>query len=412
MKKQIILFFLFPIQLPFIGLFFIISPLIFLYCVARYLIKKKLNLQPTILFSPLALPRNYLTAKGVISQSFVADVLVYNKNKTFEDQAWGFSLEKHPILKIFLFLTDFLPVFVYVLIKYDIFEFSFWGGPLIYSKLRKIELLLFKIFFKKTVVYGYGSDALLLSEIKGKSKYNAAMDFKIDQALLNHEKIIKANIKRTQKFAHAMLACNDLIGLGKRAIMVPTAIDLKQWQPTHFKHEKKIYLLHSTNHRIYKGTRFILKAVSELKKEGLPIELILVEGKSFKECVQLYKKADIFIPNVITGWSGLSQIEGMAMGKPVISYIKPEIAKFHNYYARSCPIINANPDNLKEAIIKLVKNPEFRKKVGQKGLEYASRYHSLEFTGKLRVAIYEKIWRGEPINQKIFEKLLEKRGII
>lgn len=410
--RVIILILILPFQLLSIAIFLLILPLLIIYCWTRFFIKKILYLQPRVLFSPLAIPRNYLTAQAVKTQGWQADVLVYNSMSVFDSMNNGFNLLKHPFLRKIFILTDFVPIFIYAVIKYDIFEFSFHGGLFIYSKLRRIELILLKILAKKIVVYGYGSDCLLFSEIKKSSKYNAGMDIEIDQKILNREKIIRQNIKIVQKYADAILPSNDQINLGKRAIMVPTAINLSNWHYAAPVKRKKVLLLHSTNQGIYKGTRFILKAIDELKKEKLPIELLFIEGKTINECYHLYKKADIFISNVIAGWSGLSQLEGMAMGRPVISYVKPEIAKFHHYYAKNCPIVSANPDNLKQVIRKLVDDFELRKKLVQQGLEYVNKYHSLEFTGKLRVVIYKKIWRGEKINQKIFEKELQKRNIL
>lgn len=224
--KSVFLFVIFPLQLPAILIFFLGLPLLIVVCWSKFHLKKIFHLQPVVLFSPLALPRNYLTAKAVRTQGWQADVLAYSSNKKFSSLRFGFLLDDHVILKIFMVLTDFLPIFVYCVIKYDIFEFSFWGGPLIYSKLRRLELFLLRILSKKIVVYGYGSDCLLLSEVKKTGKYNAAMDFEINQELLNKEEIIRQNIKRVQKYVHVILACNDLIHLGKKAIMVPTAIAL------------------------------------------------------------------------------------------------------------------------------------------------------------------------------------------
>ncbi len=58
------------------------------------------------------------------------------------------------------------------------------------------------------------------------------------------------------------------------------------------------------------------------------------------------------------------------------------------------------------------KNPKLREELGQRGREYALKFHSLEFVGALRAIIYESIWSGKKINQKIFEKEVKKRKLI
>ena len=132
-----------------------------------------------------------------------------------------------------------------------------------------------------------------------------------------------------------------------------------------------------------------------------------------EECKKMYPKADIFVPDVISGWHGFTAIEAMATGRPVITYLRPDIMAFHAYYAKgNIPAISANPDTLARAITKLVKDSKLREELGRKGREYALKFHSLEFVGALREIIYEYIWNNKKINQKIFEREVRNRKLI
>jgi len=192
---------------------------------------------------------------------------------------------------------------------------------------------------------------------------------------------------------------------------LPLATDLSIWNYYPTPKHKTIVIAHSTNHRSHKGTRFILDCFDRLK-DKLPIKMMLIERKPMEECKKLYPQADIFIPDVISGWHGFTAIEAMATGRPVITYLRPDIWKFHWYYAKNHPAISANPDTLARAITKLVNDSKLRGELGIRGREYALKYHSLEFVGALRAIIYEYIWDNKPINQKIFEKEVPKRGLI
>jgi hypothetical protein len=226
------------------------------------------------------------------------------------------------------------------------------------------------------------------------------------------EKIIRQNVWRAQKYADCLIAAGDLIHLGRKAIMLPLATDISFWQNLPPVKHNKIVIAHSTNHRSHKGTRFILDIVQKLQKK-LPIRLLLIEKKTIRECQKIYPQGDIFVPDVITGWHGFTAIEAMAIGRPVITYLRPDIMKFHAYYAQGkIPAISANPETLAKAITRLVKNPQLRKELGERGRSYAEKFHSLEFGGRLRNIIYQFIWDKRPINQKIFIREAKKRGLI
>ena len=395
-------------------IFIVFLPLFIIYGWTRLAFKKILKQKPRILISPLALPLPLFAVRAIRTQGFKADNFALNCPAFFRKIAFGLILADHRLLRIGAFLTDYLIIFVWSLLRYDLFEFPFSGGILANSHLRKAEYFLLKLCAKKIAVYGYGSDCKILSEIRKQGfKYNNAMD-RAEETESYSEKTISENLQRAQKYAGVLIAGGDLTHFGEKGIMLPLAADLSLWRPAKKpkSKDKKIVIIHSTNHRSHKGTRFILEIVAKLEKK-LPIKLLLIEKKTIAECQKLYPQGDIFIPDVITGWHGFTAIEAMAIGKPVITYLRADIMKHHAYYAQgNIPAISANPDNLAQAITRLVKNPKLREKLGQRGRQYTLKFHSLEFVGCLRSILYEYIWKGKKINQRIFEKEVKKRKLI
>lgn len=393
-------------------IFFIFLPFLIFYSWLRFGIKKIFHLSPSVIVSPMGEPLPFNNVKALRAAGYKADNVAFTCPSYWRSISFGLILEDNFPLRILIYLTDYIFLFYWAVLKYDIFEFAFIGGILKNSHLRKIEPPLLKILAKKIFVYGYGADCKILSDIRKMGfKYNNAMD-RTEKTESQPEKIIRENVERAQKYADVLIAGGDLIHLGKKAIFLPIPADLSLWSFRPPKNHKKIVLLHSTNHRNQKGTRFILKIVDKLKKQ-LPIKLALLERKTLKECQQLYPLGDIFITDVIYGWHGYTAIEGMAIGRPVMSYLRPDIIKFHSYYAKGrIPVISATPDNLAREIERLVKNKKLREELGQKGREYALKFHSLEFVGALRKILYEYVWAGKKINQKIFEREVKKRGLI
>ena len=390
----------------------IFLPLVIIYSWGRFALKKIFKQKPVILFSFVGSPLAYFAVRALRTAGYEADNIAYDCPKYFRMVSFGLILADHPYLRRFLFIFDYLPLFYYALTKYDHFEFPFYGGILMHSNLRKAEYIFLKLCAKKITVYGHGSDCKVLSDVrKAGYKYNNAMD-RDEKTESWSEKVIIDNVARAKKYADILVAGGDLIHFGKKGIMIPLATDLKLWPFQPVKKHRKVIIVHSTNHRSHKGTRFILDIVAKLEKK-LPLGMMLIEKKTMKDCQKLYPKADIFIPDVITGWHGFTAIEAMLTGRPVITYLRPDIAKFHAYYALdNIPAISANPDNLAKVITKLVNDPKLRLELGLKGREYAQKFHSLAMGGKLRSIIYEYIWSGKKINQKVFEREVKKRGLI
>lgn len=390
---------------------FILLPMLIVFCWLRFGYKKNFKKQYTVLFSPISIPMSFLTAKSVQTQGVTADVISYDIEPVFNEMKFGYCLKNNLAFFYLMLFLDYVPVFIWGLIKYDIFEFPFSGGLLYASKIRRLELILLRLCAKKIVVYCYGSDAYLPSEIRKLGKYNTLMDTR-DIVFEKSEEYIQANIQRVQKYAHILIAGADIIWLGKKAIMLPIAFDISKWSYLPPERKATITLLHSANHRYFKGTRFIIKAYEDLKKAGYPVKLLLVEGVTIEECYRLYRKGDIFIPDVITGWYGSTQIEAMSLCRPVISYTKDQILTYHNYYAKNCPIVSASPQNLKKVIIKLINDFDLCQKLGREGREYVEKYHSFEFIGQLRRIIYKEIWHNRHLSQKRFEKIIKNENII
>ncbi len=397
------------------GLFFLFYPLLVIYSWSRYGFKRWLKLKPSIIVSPFGLPLPFYAVRAIRTERYQADNLAFVCHSYFRPISFGLIVSDHRFLHYFTFLTDRVFLFCWAIFKYDIFECPFSGGILMYSHLRKLEYFLLKLAGKKISVYGYGSDCKILSEIRNEAeklgiKYHTAMD-RIEATESNTEKNIRANLWRAQKYADVLLAAGDLIHLGPKSIMLPLAADLSLWLYQPPPKNKLVTIIHATNHRSHKGSRFILDIVSRLEKK-LPVKMVVVEKKTLSECQKIYPTGDIFITDVVAGWHGFAGIEAMAIGRPVISYRRADMARFHHYYAKNIPVVSANPDNLAQVVTSLVRDRKLREDLGRRGRQYVLKYHSFEFVGKLRAIIYEYIWQSQKINQKIFEKEVRKRKLV
>ena len=149
---------------------------------------------------------------------------------------------------------------------------------------------------------------------------------------------------------------------------------------------KSIKSTHYPNHKKIKGTRFLVKAVDELKDEGLDLELILIEKKSNEEVLSLIESADLVLDQLVVGWYAMFAIEAMLAGKPVVCFLRDDLINLYRTVGllkeEEPPLINLNPLNLKDGIRDLMQNRSKLSKLASRGYDYVKRLHSTDSVGK------------------------------
>ncbi len=193
------------------------------------------------------------------------------------------------------------------------------------------------------------------------------------------DQIKRERIGAFDKYADRIYALNpDLLHvLPRRAVFLPYAsVDLESWKPVSTDNCRPL-VLHAPSHRQVKGTRYIEAAVRRLKDEGLNFDFVLVEGMSNDEARSYYEKADILIDQLLAGWYGGLALEFMALGKPVIAYIRQSDLKFIPETMRGdLPVIQAEPNTIYLVLKRcLMEKKERLALIGRKSRSFAERWH-------------------------------------
>jgi glycosyltransferase involved in cell wall biosynthesis len=153
--------------------------------------------------------------------------------------------------------------------------------------------------------------------------------------------------------------------------------------------ESPIRIVHAPNHRIFKGSKYLIKAIEELQSEGLSIELVLVEKIANDKALEIYRSADVIFDQCLMGNFGYFAIEAMALGKPVMCFIRDP--KKYVLHSEECPIVNTHISSLKNDIRELVENRGQLKDIGKRGRKYVEKHFSLEaFAGRLK-QVYDEL---------------------
>lgn len=200
-----------------------------------------------------------------------------------------------------------------------------------------------------------------------------------------------------KKYADLIYALNpDLLWvLPENARFVPYAnLDLSDWVPVQNPPNLRPVVVHAPSHRGAKGTAFILDAVARLEKEGVAFDFVLVENLSNAEARKVYEKADLVIDQLLAGWYGGIAVEAMALGKPVVCYLRETDFVFLPDEMKSeIPIANANPYTIYNVLRELLTSDSSELALrGAKSRMYVERWHdSLRIAEQLKSDYYRVV---------------------
>ena len=188
-------------------------------------------------------------------------------------------------------------------------------------------------------------------------------------------------IARFERYAHLIYALNpDLLNvLPKRCRFLPYAsVDLEEWQCVGVNEAvDEPHLIHAPSDRAIKGTKYVESAVERLRSEGVRFRFTLVEGMSNDEAKKIYQEADLLVDQLLAGWYGGLAVELMALGKPVICYLRQEdLVHVPGEMCEDMPVVDATPDSIYEVLKEWLTHR--KKDLRQRGLEsrkYVEKWH-------------------------------------
>jgi hypothetical protein len=165
--------------------------------------------------------------------------------------------------------------------------------------------------------------------------------------------------------------------LPARAKFMPYAtVDAREWKPT-WPQNRIPVVLHAPSHRGAKGTGIVIETMGRLKAEGMEFEFRLVEGLKHWEARRVYAEADILVDQLLAGFYGSLAVELMALGKPVVCYLRDGDMKFLPAGMRAdLPIINASPESLTDVMRDLLGAGRHRlTEIGVRSRSFVERWH-------------------------------------
>ncbi|MGH3117043.1 MAG: hypothetical protein ACRDQ2_08015 [Gaiellales bacterium] len=248
------------------------------------------------------------------------------------------------------------PAFLRLLPRTDVFHFYF-GWTLVP---RRVQWPILKATRKKSVLHFLGSD------IRGKPpeqlRYARGADARI-------------------------VGSYDALRWVPDAHVVPPGLDLREYTPTTPGERARPVVLHAPSSRRRKGTEHVVEAC-----EGLDVELDIVEGLLHGEARRHYERADIVVDQLNAGWYGIFALEAMALGKPVLSYLRPEpVQETERAMGVEVPIVPVTKETLRDRIAELAASADERRRIGALSRTYVEHVHDADKGADRLIAIYNSL---------------------
>lgn len=271
-----------------------------------------------------------------------------------------------------------------LLFRYDYFIFDSTGSLL--PDYRDVKLLRF--FGKKAMVIFTGCD-IRLPEIVEKYRWNPCRDCPVEYKKFTGCVIETkpAKIREIEGNFDILLSAEEAAGsLNKDFHTALFPIDTEKFSYKGVNPSGRLKILHAPSNPVYKGTGYILAAIERLKSDH-DFEFKVVNNVKADELYKEIASSDLVIDQMLVGFYGLLSIESMAMGKPVVCYIRDDIA---GHSPAEMPVINANPDNLYDVLKGILSNPSVLIQTGIRSREYAEKYHNAKIIAKQYYELLER----------------------
>jgi len=134
-------------------------------------------------------------------------------------------------------------------------------------------------------------------------------------------------------------------------------------------------IIHAPSSPVFKGTKYILEVINKLKsRNNIEFEFELIHNLSHEQAIKKYCECDIIINQVLAPSPGRLGLEGLALGKVMLTFLGRDFG-YYEKIPEECPIIDVYPENLEKELIELIANKHLRQSIAEKGPNYIRKYH-------------------------------------
>ena len=202
-----------------------------------------------------------------------------------------------------------------------------------------------------------------------------------------HPKRQKRVLASAVRFADAELVSTpDLLESAVRARHLPVALDLADYPFTPSRGKPKL-VVHAPTNRLIKGTRYVEAAFAALRPRFPDVRFEVVERRPWTELRAILAEADVVVDQLFMGWYGMVAVEAMALGKPVLCFIRDD---FESRLV-GCPLVRCRREDIADRIAETLADAFDRGAIGERGRAYAEREHAAPIIAGRLLELYRSL---------------------
>lgn len=164
--------------------------------------------------------------------------------------------------------------------------------------------------------------------------------------------------------------------------------------PYTWKRGRAFIVGHSPSARRKKGTDALIIAVDKLKDEGVNVRLDIIENVTNSECVERKKRHTVFFDQVAdTGFYGMSAVEAMQFGVPVMAYVSEMALQQSDGKLSHVPVINCGktPQGIYKLLKYYIDNRKELETLSVVTKWWADKFHGFTTSAKMWNDIYDRL---------------------
>ena len=264
--------------------------------------------------------------------------------------------------------------------RWDVYHFHF-GRTLIPP--RNWDLPLYQALGRRVVFHYHGCDVRNRAHML--ATHTHATCTECDPFCIpSRQRRILASAAR---FADAeLISTPDLEESAPRARHLPVAIDLADYPLTPPRGAPK-RVVHAPTNRLIKGTRHVEAAFATLAPRFPDVRFEVVERRPWSELRAILAEADVVVDQVFMGWYGMVAVEAMALGKPVLCFIRDDFES----RLSGCPLIRCTKDDLAGRLADALSERTDRAGLGEQGRAWVEREHAAPVIAGRLVELYRSL---------------------
>ncbi|MBI4401214.1 MAG: hypothetical protein HY581_06245 [Nitrospirae bacterium] len=282
---------------------------------------------------------------------------------------------------------------------YDVFHFN-WGMSLVDHRAWRLhywDLPFLRRMGKRIIVSFQGCDARMKTLSRQRFSTSACAECDVTWCTPRMDAIRRTRIRKVFAYADQVFALNpDLMHFLPGAEFLPYAsVNPAEWkadepqarQPTA---ARPFLVLHMPTNRSIKGTKYVEEACARLRAEGWPVELRVVENVPHPQVKDLIAQADLVVDQLLIGWYGAFSVEAMALGKPVLCYLRDEDLKRFVPFRDRIPIVRTTKETLADDLRALLRTPTRCLELGAAGRRFVEDCHDPLKIARQTITAYQR----------------------